>query len=132
MKGIGRPLRRSRQRDRILELLEHSESHPTALELYDQVKRTFPSASLGNVYRNLNILVEQGLIRRLGSGSTFDRFEAGHEAHAHWVCTQCGAIRDLELPKLTEVAERVASLGGTATEFRLNVYGLCPDCANRE
>jgi Fur family peroxide stress response transcriptional regulator len=132
MKGIDHPLRRSRQRDRILELLEHSESHPTALDVYEEVKKEFPSASLGNVYRNLNILVEQGLIRRLGGGSTFDRFEAGHEAHAHFVCTNCGAIRDFDLPKIEQIDKQVEAMGGTTEEIRLDVYGVCPDCRDSQ
>jgi len=128
MKGIDRPLRRSRQRDRILELLQRNDAHPTALDLHEDVKKEFPSASLGNVYRNLNILVDQGLIRRLGGGSTFDRFEAGHDAHAHFICTNCGAIRDFHLPKMDKLNQHVEAIGGTTKEIRLDVYGLCPDC----
>jgi Fur family peroxide stress response transcriptional regulator len=43
----------------------------------------FPSLSMGNVYRNLNILIEQGLIGRIDFGSTFDRFDANIDPHYH-------------------------------------------------
>lgn len=129
MKGTDRPLRRSKQRDRILQLLQSSESHPTALELYEGIKREFPTASLGNVYRNLNILVDQGTIRRLGGGSTFDRFEFGRDEHAHFICTSCGAIQDLELPRLDEYRASIAgSTGARVDEVRVDLHGICDHC----
>ena len=54
--------RKSKQRQKILEILKSTEMHPTATWIYDQLKKEYPSLSLGNVYRNLNILVEQGSI----------------------------------------------------------------------
>jgi Fe2+ or Zn2+ uptake regulation protein len=57
--------RKSRQRDRILEILQNTKSHPTADTIYLMLKEEFPDLSLGNVYRNLNILVETGMIQRL-------------------------------------------------------------------
>jgi Fur family transcriptional regulator, peroxide stress response regulator len=133
MKGTDRPLRRSKQRERILQLLQASESHPTALELYDEIKREFPTASLGNVYRNLNILVDHGQIRRLGAGSTFDRFEHGREAHAHFICTSCGAIADLDLPAMDEYRRQVhETIGGRVHDVRLDLHGLCAQCQSHQ
>jgi len=67
--------RKSRQRDRILEVLRQTQSHPTAKWLFDRVRKQFPNLSLGTVYRNLGILVKQGLVSRLefGSGLTGSR-----------------------------------------------------------
>jgi Fe2+ or Zn2+ uptake regulation protein len=62
--------RQSKQRARILDLLHQTKTHPTAMMIFEELRREIPSLSLGNVYRNLNILVAQGMIRELKMGST--------------------------------------------------------------
>jgi len=51
--------RRSEQRERILDHVTRSVSHPTALEIHAALKRKIPRLSVGNTYRNLKILVEE-------------------------------------------------------------------------
>jgi Fur family peroxide stress response transcriptional regulator len=126
-------LRNSRQRDRILALLQGTRVHPTADWIYTRLKTEFPSLSLGTVYRNLTILNEQGLINKIHSGSTFDRFEAKVEQHYHLICTQCDSITDFEMPLYRDLNDRAARM----TDFqiqghRLEFYGLCSACRNKK
>jgi Fur family peroxide stress response transcriptional regulator len=121
--------KRSRQRERILELLQDTGVHPTADWLYNHLKEEFPNLSMGTVYRNLNILVEQGKVDRMDFGSTFDRFDARMGPHYHFICEQCGAIIDLELPIDDSLNRRVDEL----TPFQvkrhsIEFYGLCDRC----
>lgn len=132
---VEKKLRKSKQRRRILELLQHTRSHPTANWVYDQLKGEFPSLSLGNVYRNLNILVEQGVVERLDFGSTFDRYEAKIEPHVHFVCDSCGAIHDIDVPE--ELGRELIQRVREQTDFEINrqrmeVFGLCDECRERE
>ena len=90
--------KRSRQRERLLELLTSTGAHPTAGWLYDRLKKEFPDLSMGTVYRNLNILMEQDLVRKIDFGSTFDRFEARTDPHYHFICERCGSVSDLSMP----------------------------------
>jgi Fur family peroxide stress response transcriptional regulator len=125
--------KRSRQRERILELLQGTGAHPTADWLYDRLKKEFPNLSVGTVYRNLNILVEQGLIERIDFGSTFDRFDAKMGAHYHFICEKCGAVVDLELPVDETLNRRV----GESTPFMvkrhsIEFYGICDRCQSKE
>ena len=87
--------RQSKQRNRILELLRSTDRHPTADWLYQQLKNEFPYLSLGTVYRNLGTLIEQGLVKKIHFGSTFDRFEAKTQPHYHLICESCGNIIDV-------------------------------------
>lgn len=122
-------LRRSRQRERIAALLRDTDQHPTAGRIYDVLKEEFPSLSLGTVYRNLAILVEQGTVRKLESGSTFDRYEINRGDHAHFVCERCGRITDLEIPELAQVEATVRRRTGyTVTRQRIEVFGVCRRC----
>ncbi|OPZ95678.1 MAG: Peroxide-responsive repressor PerR [Planctomycetes bacterium ADurb.Bin412] len=121
--------RSSRQRKRILALLQESEIHPTADWIYAQLKPEFPHLSLGTVYRNLAILTDQGLVKKIQSGSTFDRFEARVNPHYHLICTRCDTISDLELPIYKEINDRAGRMTDfQIQEHRINFYGLCSSC----
>jgi len=111
-------------------LLSGTGTHPTAGWLYDRMKKEFPDLSMGTVYRNLNILNEQGLVRKIDFGSTFDRFEAKTVAHYHFICERCGSVSDLPLPVDDKLNERVsASTGFKARRHRIEFYGVCDRCA---
>ena len=121
--------RQSKQRNRILDLLQSTKTHPTADWIYDQIKREFPKLSLGTVYRNLSILEEQGLVKKIHYGSTFDRFEANISPHYHLICEECGKIEDFELSIYDEINKKAKK----RTEFnihhhKLEFYGLCNSC----
>ena len=108
------------------------EGHPTADWIYSQLKGEFPNLSLGTVYRNLNVLMEQGLIRKIDFGSTYDRFDANTGPHYHFICEECGAILDLELPVDRSLEERVnAATPYTARRHRIEFYGICDRCRER-
>jgi Fur family peroxide stress response transcriptional regulator len=121
--------KKSRQRERIYELLRGTETHPTASWIYDQLKGEFPDLSMGTVYRNLNILIEQDLIRKIDFGSTFDRFDANTEPHYHFICERCGSIADLELPMDYSLHGKVESSTGLKVKrHRIEFYGICKRC----
>ena len=121
--------RQSKQRNRILDLLQSTKTHPTADWIYDQIKREFPKLSLGTVYRNLSILEEQGLVKKIHYGSTFDRFEANISPHYHLICEECGKIEDFELSIYDEINKKAKK----RTDFnihhhKLEFFGLCNNC----
>ena len=125
--------RTSRQRNRILELLRSTETHPTADWLYEQLKKEFPNLSLGTVYRNLGFLVDQNLVKKIHFGSTFDRFEANTTPHYHLICESCGKILDFEMPvydKLNEQAKKLTTF--TIRHHKLEFFGICDSCRTRE
>jgi Fur family transcriptional regulator, peroxide stress response regulator len=124
--------RSSRQRQRLLELLRDTDIHPTASWLYDRLKKEFPSLSLGTVYRNLTILMEQGLVKKIDAGSTFDRFEAKTTPHYHLICKKCGKILDFEQRFFPEINEEI----GRSTDFEIeshciDFFGTCSDCRTK-
>ena len=121
--------RRSRQRDRILEILERSRNHPTANWIYARLRKEFPDLSMGTVYRNLGVLVEQGLANRIDFGSTFDRYEARILPHYHFICESCGSVTDLEVPVDQTLTKRLREATGLrATRHEIRLYGTCRKC----
>lgn len=125
--------RKSKQRDKIFKLLQETTIHPTASWIYDKLKKEFPNLSLGTVYRNLNILIEQGLVKEIDFGSTFDRYEANVKPHYHFICESCGCIIDINLPIISELNNKVDNLISSNTKrHRIEFFGLCKECKSKK
>src|SRR4030067_604511 len=121
--------RETKQREAILTVLRNTRSHPTADQIYDEVRKEIPNISKGTVYRNLQVLQQDGAVTELNLNGTLSRFEARQESHYHFRCERCGRVFDLDEPVDNELDERVANRTGFKvshhqTEFR----GLCKDC----
>lgn len=128
-------LRNTKQRQAIIEAIETHGGHLTADEVYLLVKRHHPRLSLGTVYRNLRVLVEQGGVRELDFGMAITYFEAVKGIHYHLVCRVCNGISDVEMElerKLTKLVERSADVGGFQIEqHRLDFVGICESCQTK-
>ncbi len=129
--GGEKKYRKSKQRQKILGLLKATKIHPTASWIYGKLKREFPSLSLGNVYRNLSILVEQGCIQELKFGSTFDRYDGNVNPHYHFICESCGVIKDIEIEPNSRLNRKVEKATNyQVNNHRLEFYGQCDECLN--
>ena len=122
-------IRRSTEHRRlILDLLRGTRTHPTARDLHDQVRRYLPRCSLGTVYRNLEVLAEEGLVQRLvvaGQG----RYDAVTRPHHHASCTTCGRIDDVPPAADAERELHLAEGGGyKILSCHITFAGICPDC----
>ena len=109
-------------------LLRH---HPTVAEVYDSVRREFPTIGLATVYNTLRSMTERGLVRELPFNNA-TRFDVNLTPHANLVCTRCGAIEDSEACNdlLMQLQQRIAANAGFAPESqRVDVYGVCAKCA---
>lgn len=86
--------RNTKQRQLILEAVQSRCDHPSAEQIFRQVREKDPKISLGTVYRNLAILAEEGklLDLRLSEADRFDRTTAPHD---HFFCEECGRIFDI-------------------------------------
>jgi Fur family peroxide stress response transcriptional regulator len=130
--GIVSLNRQTKQREAILRLLRGTASHPTADQIYDQVRKEMPRISKGTVYRNLKVLREMGLVAELNLDGTVGRFEAKQESHYHFRCEECGRVFDVDEPVDKELDRKVALRTGLKiSHHQLEFHGLCHDCQNR-
>jgi Fe2+ or Zn2+ uptake regulation protein len=130
----GQGLRLTGPRRLVLEVVRATESHPTAEWVHRMVRRRLPRVSLGTVYRNLRLLVAQGLVKELPGPNA--RFDANTSEHHHFRCLGCGRIVDiagaLTEPQSRALCGRVAAAGGfTVTHHRIEFYGRCLQCRRR-
>ena len=124
--------KRSKQREKIFYALKATRSHPTAEWVYEQVRGELPKISLGTVYRNLHVLKQQGKILELDFGEGTRRYDAFTHDHYHFICEQCGSVRDLDIPQQADINERAnGSVPGKVHSHRLDFFGVCTDCLNK-
>jgi Fur family peroxide stress response transcriptional regulator len=126
-----RGLRLTGPRRVILEVLRGTESHPTAEWVHRLVRRRLPRVSLGTVYRNLRLLVAQGLAAEIPGPHA--RFDANMEAHHHFTCLRCGRMLDVDgplaEPQAAALRGRIAARTGLSiTHHRIEFFGRCPQC----
>jgi Fur family ferric uptake transcriptional regulator len=116
----------------ILEEVRRAATHPTADEVYREVRKTLPRVSLGTVYRNLEILARHGLIRVVDDTGDRRRYDGTLEDHCHVQCRSCGRIEDVRI----DAWPRLERLVDGECEFeidgcRVRFVGVCPECAPR-
>ena len=127
-----RSRRNTPQRALILEELRAAKDHPTAADLYHRVRNRMPRISLGTVYRNLEVLHEDGLVHKLTSAGGEARFDGMMDDHDHVRCTECGHIADVHHDGPEGRPHTPAMLSGfKVSSFRLEYLGTCPDCQAR-
>ena len=129
-RAVPHPQRVTRQRTIILEELRKVVTHPTADEIYTMVRRRLPRISLGTVYRNLDLLAEQGEILRIESAGNSKRFDGNTHPHQHVRCQKCGRTADIMRPVPLPDTRHVVLPGFVITAARLEFDGLCEACAH--
>jgi Fur family peroxide stress response transcriptional regulator len=123
-------LRSTPQRQAIVRVVMAA-NHPTVAQVYDEVRREFPTIGLATVYNTLHTMTERGVVRELPFVNA-TRFDGNVEPHANLVCRSCGTIYDSSAcdDLMEQLRRRVASEQGFLPEMeRIDVYGLCSACA---
>lgn len=122
-------MKKSRQRTLILETIRQNPIHPTAKEVYNQVREKCPNISLGTVYRNLSTLSEIGMIRHIAVSDGCDRYDGRLDRHFHLICNRCGKVTDVE----TDGYENIEKITEQQTLYKVDeidivMRGICPHC----
>jgi Fe2+ or Zn2+ uptake regulation protein len=125
------PRRRS-----LLEILR-SAAHPLTI---NEILEQGSGLPMSSAYRNLTVLEHAGVVDRVITQEDFGRYELAEELtehHHHLVCSSCGLVRDLvsdvDAERLMDLPMRRATeLGFTPAAHRVDILGLCADCAAKE
>ena len=124
-------LKYSKQRASIKDYLMHTTSHPTADTVYLHIKEEFPNISLGTVYRNLNLLCENGQLLKVPIPGASDRFDHTLPWHSHLYCTVCGSVTDAEVDE-KQVMKLVKNQKGHVQDCAVVLIGVCEACCEKQ
>ena len=125
-------MRYSKQRELVMQTVQNLCDHPTAEEIYDAAVKECPGLSLGTVYRNLNLLCENGQLLKVPIPGASDRFDHTLGDHAHAYCEACGSVTDVlpqALPMLQEALK--GGCGFQVHQMNLVLEGVCPECQKK-
>lgn len=114
------------QRQLIYDVLCMMPKHPTAQDVFLEVRKQQPHIAMGTVYRNLNLLCHDGNIMRIAVNGAPDRYDHNPRFHDHIVCKQCGRVRDVHLDALCDVFSKAA--GREIIGYALMLYEICEEC----
>ena len=125
-------LKYTRQREIVLNILYHSDTHFTPESLYMEIKRKEPNLNVGiaTVYRTLNLLEDSQMVTSLSFGAAGKKFELANKPHHdHLICKNCGKIVEFE----NSIVERQQALIAKEHKFKLTghlmqLYGICDAC----
>ncbi len=123
------------QRTLILQIIEESEGHLDAEELYRRARRRAPDINLATIYRTLHLLEESGLVEPsfLSHAHRRAQFESKPaEEHYHFTCIECGQVIEFESPRVEQLRREVKkSLGVEFTRGYVSFEGYCAECKGK-
>lgn len=121
----------TKQRRLIFDIVKNSRRHMTADEVYSEAKKEINNIGLGTVYRNLDFLRREGLVRRVELPDGPDRYDGNVTPHEHARCISCGRLLDVRL-KTDELLEKGQLEGFEIFGCEVHIVGLCKECAEKK
>lgn len=120
--------RNTRQRQLVLDAVKELHNHPTADDVFLNLRTRDSKISRGTVYRNLHLLAENGDILSVRFDGT-EHFDSRLDEHAHLVCSDCGKLIDIPAPSNSELCERIGAETGYSDLYcTTTLIGICPEC----
>lgn len=117
------------QRLELIRIIAASDGHPNALQIYNSIKKQFPTMSQATVYNTLSLLKEMNQVLEidLHGDSHYDGNRP--EEHSHVVCLKCNKIVDGDyFVDNSTISNLEKSTGFEIVRSQIAFYGLCPDC----
>lgn len=124
-----REVRVTDQRLAVYRALAEDTSHPTAESLFANVQERMPSMSLATLYRTLEFLEKEKLIKRVSAPEAIGRYDANIEPHQHLVCRGCGKLADLHIDEFVQALPKFKDF--TVEEMDIRYVGLCGECSKQ-
>ncbi len=112
------------QRMEVLSFLENTDTHPSALDVWNYLKKVFPSISKTTVYNILDAFVKLKILKVIHTDNTL-KYDFNLKSHAHFVCTVCGRIDDIDLEK---IFYKEPLIEFEINEVEIYLRGLCKKC----
>ena len=114
---------------KILEIVEQSNEHMTAEQVFMELRRSCPKVVLATVYNNLNRLWQEERIRKVSVEGMPDRYDRILR-HDHLLCKECGRLLDIDLGDMTAQLEE--KVGASILSYDLKLVYLCDECRKKK
>ena len=115
------------ERKLLLRIIEQN-AHLDAEEIYRMAQKDRPQIGLATVYRTLSLLKDLDIIRTTDLGENHKHYEVLSKDHVHLVCSICGCITDVSVPRALHVAAEKEQF--TVQRTRFEIFGTCRSCTD--
>ena len=120
------------QRRAVLESVLARADHPTADQVYEDVRERLPSVARTTVYRVLDTLVRLGAITKACHPGGVARYDAEIALHHHLVCLRCDRMVDIHDANLDALPlPDTQRFNFEVMDFRVQLRGICADCRKK-
>jgi Fur family peroxide stress response transcriptional regulator len=118
------------QRLAVIKVLAASEGHPSVDQVYETVRRDFPTTSIATVYKTVSLLKQIDELLEISFPDGSNRYDGNKPyPHPHVICTRCKKIIDPDLSGLEDMTKEVAKeTGFRVLTHRVDFFGICRDC----
>ena len=124
--------RTTEQRLLIRDILEHTDGHLDAGEIYRQALKKSPRISLSTIYRNLQMFKEIGLVEDHQFGNRRYYETAAQAKHHHLICLGCGRVFEFKCSSTEKLKSTISKEEGfRVTDAEVRLIGYCPECQER-
>lgn len=121
------------QKELVLGAVRELRGHVTADEVYDHLSKSNPAISRGTVYRNLNVLSQEGQVKKVRTFDGADIFDFSLHNHYHAKCINCGEIYDIDMKDEFDPLAYISDNHGFITSgFEIFFSGVCQKCVSEK
>ena len=126
-------LKLTHQRLEIFNVLTSMLDHPSAEDVFEEVKKRIPTIAFDTVYRTLSLFGRHGLISKVNYLDGRIRYDSVTERHCHLICTRCRKIEDFYWPEVDQLQiPEETKLWGSIKNKYVELRGLCQDCLTKD
>jgi Fur family peroxide stress response transcriptional regulator len=120
------------QRLAICKFILSRKDHPSADQIYQELRIEYPTISLGTIYKTLDLLEKLEIIQKLKFNDSSIRYDPDMDLHINMVCTSCGRIYDYKTENVKKFWNAIISdIGVKSKGQRIDIYHECNDCKSR-
>ena len=117
------------QKDLVRNAVYEMKRHVTANEVYEFIKESYPTIGKVTVYRNLDILVEEGALRKVEVSEGPNRFDFTLKNHYHVKCVKCGEVSDVDMDEIPDLMKKIHDTHGIEfLDYDISFKGICSKC----
>ncbi len=121
------------QKDLVLNAVCEMKRHVTANEVYDFIKKDYPTIGRGTVYRNLEILAQEGAVRKVEIPDGPNCFDFTLKKHYHVRCVKCWEVSDVDMDELPDLKAKILNTHGIEfLDYDISFKGICSKCRTKE
>ncbi|MEK7668564.1 MAG: Fur family transcriptional regulator [Gemmatimonadota bacterium] len=123
------------QREQVADVLFAAGGHLSVDDIEQLLRSRDVHVGKATIYRTLDLLVESRMVVERDFGEGFRRYERvpGHPHHEHLICLRCGKVVEFQNDRLERLKALIADeYGFQHSHHRLDIYGVCRECQQRD